>query len=61
MYVREKGNSTLALIEETGIIGLVLFYIPIFIFLKKSLPSSESCISVKIYPVIFIIYLFFPY
>jgi O-antigen ligase len=28
-YVREKGNSVLALIEETGMIGLLLFVIPI--------------------------------
>jgi len=27
--IREKGNSTLALIEETGIIGLVLFLLPL--------------------------------
>jgi O-antigen ligase len=28
-YVREKGNSVLALIEETGIIGLLLFILPV--------------------------------
>lgn len=33
MYIREKGNSILAIIEETGYIGLVLFIIPlIFVF-----------------------------
>jgi O-antigen ligase len=34
-FVREKGNSTLALIEEAGLIGLVLFLIPIFYVLIK--------------------------
>ncbi len=29
-FVREKGNSTLALIEETGLIGLILFLFPVF-------------------------------
>jgi len=33
-FVREKGNSTLALIEETGFIGLLLFLIPIALLLK---------------------------
>nr|MDA3859871.1 hypothetical protein [Melioribacteraceae bacterium] len=30
--IREKGNSFLALIEETGVIGLLLFLFPIFYF-----------------------------
>jgi O-antigen ligase len=33
--IREKGNSTLALIEEAGLIGLVLFLLPIVFLLKK--------------------------
>ncbi len=32
-YVREKGNSTLALIEETGIVGGMLFILPLMYFL----------------------------
>ena len=34
-FVREKGNSILALVEETGIVGLVLFILPIFFILRK--------------------------
>jgi O-antigen ligase len=34
-FVREKGNSTLALIEEAGLIGLVLFLVPIVFVFKK--------------------------
>lgn len=34
-YIREKGNSTMAVIEETGLIGLLLFLLPIFISIKK--------------------------
>jgi O-antigen ligase len=34
-YVREKGNSILAMIEETGIVGLILFFLPVFWFLRK--------------------------
>lgn len=29
-YIREKGNSALALIEETGLVGLGLFLLPLF-------------------------------
>jgi hypothetical protein len=55
--VREKGNSILALTEEVGIIGLCLFYIPVFIVLyslarsliprKSSVPLYEKKISSK--------------
>jgi len=34
-YVREKGNSVLAMIEETGLIGLMFFLLPVFWFLRK--------------------------
>jgi O-antigen ligase len=34
-FIREKGNSTLALIEETGFIGLMLFILPILYFLFR--------------------------
>ncbi len=37
IYIREKGNSTLALIEETGLIGMLLFSIPILLVLKNNL------------------------
>jgi O-antigen ligase len=40
-YIREKGNSVLAVIEETGIIGLLLFLLPIFsIFIKLKIRNS---------------------
>jgi len=35
IYIREKGNGYLAIIEETGLAGLILFFIPIIILLKK--------------------------
>jgi O-antigen ligase len=35
VYIREKGNGILALIEETGIIGCILFFIPILYILKN--------------------------
>ncbi len=35
IYIREKGNSTLGLIEETGLFGLALFLIPIIAFYYK--------------------------
>ncbi len=34
-YVREKGNSVLAMIEETGFIGLLLFLLPIILLIRK--------------------------
>jgi hypothetical protein len=40
--IREKGNSTLALIEETGLIGLMLFLIPIFIIVILSVTKDLS-------------------
>jgi hypothetical protein len=36
-FVREKGNSTLALIEETGVIGLILFLIPLFYVFRNTM------------------------
>lgn len=35
-YIREKGNSVLAVVEETGIIGLILFLLPIFFIVIKN-------------------------
>ena len=34
--IREKGNSTLALIEEAGLIGLVLFMLPLIVMIVKN-------------------------
>jgi O-antigen ligase len=34
-YIREKGNSLFAMIEETGLIGLLLFLLPIFWILRR--------------------------
>ena len=42
MYVREKGNSTLALIEEVGIIGLILFYTPIILLLIRKITKYQN-------------------
>lgn len=36
-YVREKGNSFLAIIEEVGIAGIILFVIPIFYIINRSI------------------------
>ncbi|MBE0571345.1 MAG: O-antigen ligase family protein [Ignavibacteriaceae bacterium] len=33
--IREKGNSVLALVEEAGVIGLILFLLPIIYLLQK--------------------------
>ena len=36
-YIREKGNSFLALIEETGVIGFILFLVPVgYILMRQS-------------------------
>ena len=43
--IREKGNSTLALIEETGLIGLVLFLIPIFYILLRVFADKVSLLT----------------
>lgn len=39
---REKGNSILALIEETGVVGLILFFLPVFVILKKYIIKKPS-------------------
>ncbi len=41
-FIREKGNSTLALIEESGLIGLVLFMFPIIYLLFKLKIKNEQ-------------------
>lgn len=48
-YVREKGNSGLALIEETGIIGLLLFVLSIGYVLvnKKPMPLNNQSTIIK--------------
>ncbi|HEY4482012.1 MAG TPA: O-antigen ligase family protein [Candidatus Brocadiaceae bacterium] len=40
-YIREKGNSVLALIEETGIVGLVLFIVPLIYLFYKHLSRNH--------------------
>jgi hypothetical protein len=57
IIIREKGSSILALTEEVGIIGLCLFYIPVFIVLyglarsliprKSSVPLYETKVLMK--------------
>jgi len=37
--IREKGNSSLALIEEAGVVGLILFILPIIYMLIKLLDT----------------------
>ena len=44
-YIREKGNSILALIEETGLIGLIFFLLPLFYITLKIFKSPESQIT----------------
>ena len=39
-YIREKGNSFLALVEETGLAGLVLFLLPLGYLLKMQRVKS---------------------
>ena len=41
-YVREKGNSVLAIIEETGLIGLIFFLLPLFYITLKISESPKS-------------------
>ena len=47
IYIREKGNSILAVVEEAGLIGLVLFLLPV-IYVLKSLWKSERSINPEI-------------
>lgn len=52
-YIREKGNSTLAIVEEIGLIGLLLFLMPSvfllyrnkYVLLKKNLLNSCNKIA----------------
>ena len=45
-YIREKGNSVLAMIEETGLIGLILFLLPmIWIIRKFTIYNSQFTIK----------------
>jgi hypothetical protein len=43
--IREKGNSTLALIEEAGLIGLVLFMLPLIVMIVKNKIKLDSKLS----------------
>jgi O-antigen ligase len=48
-YVREKGNSVLAMVEETGLIGLMLFLLPIILLIRKfSMLNAQSSIKEKL-------------
>ena len=53
IYIREKGNSTLALIEETGVIGLIFFIMPlIFVFIRRNdtrnqIPDDKNLFGIK--------------
>ena len=48
IYIREKGNSVLATVEETGIIGLVLFLLPIgYLFKKLAERIKENKANIK--------------
>ncbi len=38
--IREKGNSSLALVEETGVVGLVLFLLPILLIVILSVTKD---------------------
>lgn len=63
VFFRDKAYSTLALIEETGLIGMTLFYIPLFYLIfnssKKIIQSSRENENTNYYlrysfPLIFI-------
>lgn len=41
-YIREKGNGSLALIEETGVIGFILFLASAAVMIKRSLHHSRK-------------------
>lgn len=43
--IREKGNSSLALIEEAGLIGLVLFLLPLIVMIVKNKIKLHSKLS----------------
>ena len=53
IYIREKGNSTLALIEETGVIGLIFFIMPlVFVFIRRNdtrypIPDDKNLFGIK--------------
>ncbi len=44
-YIREKGNSVLAIIEETGLIGLLLFLLPLFYIASKLFKSLSQLLT----------------
>jgi O-antigen ligase len=49
-FVREKGNSSLALIEETGLTGLMLFILPI-IYLLIKFRDTRPCLPAGRYQI----------
>lgn len=42
MYIREKGNSLLAIIEETGIVGLFLFLLPLYEGIRRAVKNLNK-------------------
>ncbi len=46
IYIREKGNSVLAMVEETGMIGLIIFLLPVgYLLSKLKIQNSKFKIS----------------
>ncbi len=41
-YYREKGNSTLAIIEETGLIGIVIVFSLFFVWFRKTFECKQN-------------------
>jgi len=58
--IREKGNSLLALIEETGVIGLVFFFLPVFLIIEdigfRKLFSSNILFSLFAFTISFLLH-----
>lgn len=58
---REKGNSILALIEETGIVGLILFLLPLFTSFRNYLFKKSSVFNISTTPKAGKLYLLFSF
>ncbi|NWF89171.1 MAG: O-antigen ligase family protein [Ignavibacteriaceae bacterium] len=48
-YVREKGNSVFALLEETGWLGLILFILPIGVLIRNFFNYRKSLFGLASY------------
>lgn len=54
-FIREKGNSVLALTEESGIVGLILFLLPIiYLLIKLTIKNERSEIKKNNYSLLII-------